>query len=175
MEQPFDACNALVVNTSLAFINSSTFLDLNTFICMNSSLQQKNSPEALRPLNEFAPIQGAAKYICYIINGLILFFGIFGNSIVFYVVGYQKKKRNSGDIYILSLACSDILASLVVPLTFISELVTDHAGWLYGKAMCYVMPTITQSTLCASGWSLAFISLARYRYCSYFYSFNSKV
>ena len=164
MRQQFDSCNTSVINTSLPLINSSTYLNLNTFICLNSSLRQTNSREVPSLFYEFAPIQGSAKYICYVVFGLVLFFGIFGNIIVFYVVGYEKKKRNSGDIYTLSLACSDILASMVVPMIFINDLITDHAEWLYGKAVCYILPPFSQLTLCASGWSLVFISLDRYRY-----------
>lgn len=95
--------------------------------------------------------------------GLLFLFGVSGNSIVFYVIGYRKKKRTSSDIFILSLASADFLASVFVPMIMVNDLLTDLNGWFYGKAMCYVFPAVSPATLTASAWSLVFISFDRYR------------
>ena len=94
---------------------------------------------------------------------MVLLLGVFGNIVVVYVIGIRKKKRNSGDIYILSLACADFIGSLVAPLIMIGDLITDMSVWIYGEILCYVMPTITPATLCASAWSLVLISVDRLR------------
>ena len=110
-----------------------------------------------------SPVQGPVKYVSYIMYGMVFFFGIFGNIIVLYVVGYRKKKRNSGDLYILALGCADFLASMAVCVIMVNHMLTDFSGWLYGEAMYYVLPGILQATMCASGWFLVLISLDRYR------------
>ena len=148
---------------SLLFCNSSS-VNLSRINCLNSTLLPIKSGTAGNNPFEFTPVHGAAKQFCYVFYGLVLFFGVFGNIIVFYVLGYRKKKRNSGDVYILSLACADFLASLIVPMVFLNDLVSDYSNWFYGKAMCYVLPTISPLTMCASGWSLVLISVDRYRY-----------
>ena len=113
--------------------------------------------------HEFAPVQGTAKYICHIVYGLVIVFGIVGNIIVFHVVGYRKKKRNPCDKYILSLACTDFLASLLMIFFVSNDAITDFSSWLYGESMCYVCSAVLPATMCASGWFLALISLERYR------------
>ena len=150
-----------MLNKSSLFNSSS--LTLRNFTFANSILQP-TKPRATTTLSyEFAPVQGVAKQFCYILYSLVLFFGVCGNAIVFYVLGYRKRRRNSGDIYVLSLACADFLASLFMPMVFLNDLVTNYSGWLYGKAMCYILNPFSLATICASGWSLVFISLNRYR------------
>ena len=148
--------------------NKSSFLNSSSLILRNvtfaNSMLQPTKPTAATTLSyEFAPVQGVAKQFCYVLYSLVLLFGVFGNAMVFYVLGYRKKKRNSGDIYVLSLACADFLASLFMPMVFLNDLITDYSGWLYGKAMCYILNPLSLATICASGWSLVFISLNRYR------------
>ena len=138
-------------------------MNLSNIIRLSSTLQPTNSKDVADNQAMFSPIKGAAKDICFAVYALVLFFGFFGNIVVIYVLGYRKKKRNSGDVYMLSLACADFLASIAAPLVMINDLVTHYSTWLYGEAMCYALPTILQATICASGWSLVFISLDRYR------------
>ena len=153
----FNNFNGTSYNFSVPFINSSVF---------NVSFENKSFDpmDSLNITYEFiSPVQGAAKYICYVFYGLVLFFGIFGNMLVFYVIGYRKKKRNSGDIFILSLACADFLASLGMTMLYVGVLITGFSGWVYGEALCYILPGISQTTTCASGWFLVLISLDRHR------------
>ena len=156
----FSSCNASVVNSTL-LVNIS--LHSGYFRCPNSSVNAGNSTLTAGSWSSMLPVEGAAKYVCYVFYALVLFFGIFGNIIVFYVVGYRKTKRNSGDVYILSLACADFLASLIAPMVMLNDLITDFVGWVYGEALCHVMPAITPTTMCASAWSLVFISVDRLR------------
>ena len=110
-----------------------------------------------------SPVKGSVRYLTYIVYGMVFFFGIFGNIVVFCVVGYIKKKRNSGDRYILVLACSDFLSSLALSVAMLNMMVTDFSSWLYGEALYYVVVGTSQATTCASGWFLVLISLDRYR------------
>ena len=159
----FDNFNGTSYNFSVPLTNSSYF-NWNNGSCRNKSLVSFDSIDWTNTTYEFiSPVQGAAKYICYVFYVLVLFFGIFGNMLVFYVIGYRKKKRNSGDIFILSLACADFLASLGVAMIYVNGIITGFSGWVYGKELCYILPGISQTTTCASGWFLVLISLDRYR------------
>ena len=162
MTQQFHVCNYTIIMNVFPLFNL-TSLNMNTAISLNSTLQPTKSDGTTSISYEFAPVQGEAKYICYVFYALVFFFGVFGNIIVFYVIGYRKKKRNSGDVYILSLACADFLASVATPMVILNDLITDYSGWFYGEALCYVLYPTSLSTICASGWSLVLISLERYR------------
>ena len=158
----FASCNiSLLHNTST--LNSSVSLLSGNQTC-NATLQPINSTTSTAASYDFLPVRGTAKYICYVFYALVFFFGVVGNMIVFYVVGYRKKRRNGGDIYILSLACADFMSSVFVPMVMLNDLITDFSGWFYGEAMCYILPSMTPATMCASAWSLVLISLDRYRY-----------
>ena len=113
---------------------------------------------------EFNPTpEGPVMYITYIVYGIVFFFGIIGNIIVLYVVGYRKKKRNSGDLYVVALACTDFLSSVIECVIMLNHMITHFSGWLYGEVLCYILPGTSQATTCASGWVLVLISLNRYR------------
>ena len=85
-----------------------------------------------------SPVRGTAKIFCYI-YGMVAFFGVTGNSIVLYVIGYRKKRRTSSDNFILSLAIADFLSSVFAPILMLNDLITDSKFWLYGVAMCYTV------------------------------------
>ena len=145
--------------------NNLSLLSNSTAVArLNSILPPSSSDNTINGSNGLAPVQGAAKYVSYIVYTLMLFFGIFGNLIVFYVLGYRKKKRNPGDIYILSLALADLLAALNVTVFLLNDAITDFSGWIYGDTLCFVFSSTIPATMCASGWFLALISLDRYRY-----------
>ena len=144
--------------------NTSLFINSTAVARMNSILLPSGSANNINGSNGLVPVQGAAKYISYIVYVLMLFFGTFGNLIVFFVLGYRKKKRNPGDIYILSLALADLLAALNVAVFLLNDAITDFSGWIYGDTLCFVFSSTIPATMCASGWFLALISLDRYRY-----------
>lgn len=107
--------------------------------------------------------QGIPKYLSYAFYVSLFFFGVSGNMIVLYVVGYRKKKRKGMDLHIISLACADFLSSVSIPMVMLNDLITGYSGWLYSEAMCYILPPICVATHTVSSWSLVLISLDRYR------------
>ena len=145
------------MNTML--LNSSVSTHSANFTFLNSNVTLTNSSSDAT----YSALPIAAKYTCYVFYGIVLLFGTLGNILVFYVIGYRKKRRNSGDVYMLSLASADFLASLAAPLVMLSDLITDFSGWFYGEMLCYVMPTISPITMCASAWTLVLISADRLR------------
>ena len=162
MKQQFRTYNISLVNSSLPFINSS-LLNVSNVSILNSSLELKYSGDPKNGPEVIVPVHGAAKFISFIVYGLILVSGILGNTIVLYVLGYRKKKRNSGDLYVLSLAWTDLLASLIVATFVLNDSITDFSGWIYGEVLCHLFSSVVPAAMCASGWFLALISLDRYR------------
>lgn len=158
----FDICNNTATNGTRSF-GTFTSLPSSNASCLNATALPANSTANADVAHDFQPVQGAAKYLSCVFYVSVFFFGVFGNMIVFYVVGYRKKKRSGGDLYILSLACADFLSSIFVPMVMLNDLLTDFSGWLYGEVMCYILPAINPGTLSASSWSLVLISLDRYR------------
>ena len=158
----FTSCNSTLLN-STSFVNNSILSHVANLTCQNSSAASNNSSDTSDSSNSTLLVGGVAKYFCYVFYALVLLLGVFGNIVVFYVVGFRKKKRNSGDVYILSLACADLFGSLAAPLIMLNDLITDMSVWFYGGILCYIMPAITPATMCASAWSLVLISVDRLR------------
>ena len=111
-----------------------------------------------------AEISPTILYMSHVRHAMTLLFGVIGNALVLYVVGYLKKMRNPADIYILSLASADLVPSLVMAirwvLTFVDVKCYNKCGSLYSS----VTTAIFYAATCGSAWHLVFISLQRYRY-----------
>ena len=101
-----------------------------------------------------------------ILSVLIVFFGLFGNIIVVYVIGYRKKRRNSGDFYLHTLACVDLVMLLNF---FVSSLdrviiIETHSSILGMTMAEWVAANWSyRSAITASSWILVLISLDRLR------------
>ena len=75
----------------------------------------------------------------------------------------KTRKQSSGDIFIVSLAAADLLASVFIPVLMITDMASDFKVWYFGEIGCHILPSISPVTLVASSWSLVAISLDRYR------------
>ena len=103
------------------------------------------------------------KICLYVFYSIILVVGILGNGLVCYVLIFKKKRKNTGDIFIISLAMTDFISSIFIPLVQINDLVGDAKIWYLGEIGCFVLPAMFPMTLTASSWLLVLISLDRYR------------
>ena len=155
------SCNITEQNISLSINYSMSFTSRN-LTCFVPTVNPSNLPIG-NDTDVYVPMPDYVKYLCYVFYGLVMFFGIFGNILVFYVIGYRKKRRNNGDIYVLSLACTDFLVSIFAPILMLNYLIQETPNWIYGDAMCYFFSTINPITLCCSAWLLVLISIDRYR------------
>ena len=96
---------------------------------------------------------------------MTLLSGTIGNAFLFYVVGVLKKKRNSEDVYVLSLASADFMTSLAADVEYILLETKSfrHCGKSCSKSFYLIAGCFTHATIYASAWNLVLISLNRYR------------
>ena len=148
----------------ISTINGTCFSTVNQLIINATNATYPNwfLQQFLHPLDLETPNGD----VFVILSVLIFLFGLFGNIIVVYVIGYRKKTRNSGDFYLLALAFVDLVMVLQFLLSTLYEviLIQTHnsifemtiAEWIAAK--CSYRSTIT-----ASSWILVLISLDRLR------------
>eukprot|EP00794_Sanderia_malayensis_P020283 gene20283-22269_t len=125
-----------------------------------NSQDQKNSTAIVFP--ELWKISLATRIILISIYALIFLIGVSGNAMVCYVIG-RKKKKTGGDVFVMSLGISDLLASLFVPFLMIADLRSEENRWFLGSALCTILPSVSPMTLIASSWSLMLIAVDRFR------------
>jgi len=110
---------------------------------------------------DIAPL---AKQAMYAANVFIFLTGIPGNVIVIFIFGYQKRMERSFDVYVVSLAFADVLASFFVPITTIHDLMTDLLHWnILGGFGCKLFVSMDHLTMLASVFTLLVISVERVR------------
>lgn len=92
---------------------------------------------------------------------VICLLGVIGNILVVLVVCRQRKMRTVTNYLIVNLAFADLFVLLInVPLDTIVKLSGDK--WLYGAAMCKLIPPFQTMATTVSVWSLVAISIGRY-------------
>jgi len=92
---------------------------------------------------------------------MIFLLGVTGNAVVCWVIG-RKKQMSGSDVFMVSLAFADLLASVFVPLLAIHDFLSN-LRWHLGSMMCKILPSISPISLAASSWSLVLIAADRYR------------
>lgn len=105
-----------------------------------------------------------AKMAMYISYGVIFVVGTFGNALVIYFIGIKRTLSRSFDIQIISLAVSDLLASIFTPLVSVHDLFTDFGSWyLLGTFGCKIFVPMNHITTIVSSFTLITISVERIR------------
>lgn len=90
----------------------------------------------------------------------IFVLGIFGNVLVCYVVFCNKAMQTVTNLFITNLALSDILLCvLAVPFT---PLYTFLRGWIFGKAICHIVPYAQGCSVYISTLTLTSIAVDRF-------------
>ena len=131
---------------------------------MSSNLTKNStSPDSLRNYEGKLIFSEGLKIFLYLLYTLVFLVGVVGNGLVCYVLGVKKKRRNSGDIFVISLAITDFLSSIIIPLVMVHDVMTDLEMWCLGKIGCLVLPAVSPATVTASCWFLVLIALDRYR------------
>lgn len=99
---------------------------------------------------------------------------MFGNSLIIYVFAYKKRRQiKRFEKFLLLLAVSDLMASLVIPASFFYLTATDFKRWDFGETGCRIIPSLLQISITVSHGVLLLISYERYH--SLVKPFNSRI
>ncbi|KAL2090310.1 hypothetical protein ACEWY4_014998 [Coilia grayii] len=91
---------------------------------------------------------------------IFMVFGVFGNSLVLYVIHKRKKMRTATNVYIASLAVTDIIFLVCcVPFTATLYLLPS---WVFGNFMCKLVSYIQQVSAQATCITLTVMSVDRW-------------
>ncbi|XP_035681520.1 endothelin receptor type B-like [Branchiostoma floridae] len=107
-------------------------------------------------------VDHAAKITHIILSAVIFALGLTGNSLVIRIVATKPDMRNAPNVLLAGLACGDLLFILLcVPLTAYN-LYTVPTDWIFGTAMCKLLPFLQQTSLGVTVLSLMALSADRY-------------
>ncbi|KAM9836408.1 cholecystokinin receptor type A [Aulostomus maculatus] len=135
-------------------INST---DLNKILCnfgiknlSECESEQDSAPEP-KDINETVRI---------VLYSLIFLLSVLGNSLIIAVLVRNRRMRTVTNLFLLSLAVSDLMVSLVcIPFTLIPNLMRD---FIFGTGMCKLVMYFMGVSVSVSTFNLVAISLERY-------------
>ncbi|KAM8765964.1 pyroglutamylated RF-amide peptide receptor [Rhynchonycteris naso] len=114
----------------------------------------------LRPLVSVPELPARAKLAFLLTGGLIFTLALFGNALVVYVVTRRKAMRTVPNIFICSLALSDLLiAFFCIPVTMLQN-VSDT--WLGGAFVCKLVPFIQSTAVMTEILTMTCIAVERH-------------
>ncbi|XP_075948812.1 cholecystokinin receptor type A [Anarhichas minor] len=129
--------------------------DLNKILCNFgirniSECDQEPSPEP-KDINQSVRI---------VLYSLIFLLSLMGNSLIIAVLVRNRRMRTVTNLFLLSLAVSDLMVSLVcIPFTLIPNLMRD---FIFGAGMCKLVMYFMGVSVSVSTFNLVAISLERY-------------
>ena len=102
-----------------------------------------------------------------VIYGIVVIFGIVGNSLVIRWFGFGEERGKPGNKLVVVLAVNDCLASICVPLLQIQNIagraLSPPHAWYLGQGFCHLLFGVQLSLLFATPLLLIAISVERYR------------
>lgn len=88
-----------------------------------------------------------------VLYGIVMVLGLGGNALVIYSVGFKRINFNVRNVFIISLALSDIMIGVTsLPMTAISIFSRE---WLFGRIICRCIGFIQGSSIFISSFTLA--------------------
>ncbi|KAF1763249.1 hypothetical protein GCK72_011515 [Caenorhabditis remanei] len=91
---------------------------------------------------------------------VIFLLSVVGNSVVLIVIIKQRAMRSITNIYLMNLAASDMMLSVVcMPPTLVSMVMNC---WMFGNYMCKILAYLQPVVVTASAYTLAVIAFERY-------------
>uniref|UniRef100_A0A8B9SA55 G-protein coupled receptors family 1 profile domain-containing protein n=1 Tax=Apteryx owenii TaxID=8824 RepID=A0A8B9SA55_APTOW len=152
--EPFRALKALPINPSLHM----RCIDLTSFNWTNSRIIEwerfaelaKYEPESQKP---------TVKALLIVAYSVIIIMSLFGNMLVCHVVLKKKRMHSATSLFIVNLAVSDIMITLLnTPFTLVRFV---NSTWIFGKAMCHISRFVQYCSLHVSTLTLTAIALDR--------------
>ena len=135
--------------------NTTSAFELSTLI-LNSAYPKNATSIQHRPID----MQDSARMILRFMYGLVFVVGIFGNSMVCYIITKQKRRKRI-HILILNLAVSDLFVLLIyLPLQLI--LFENNMQWKFGYGFCKITYSLIPISFFSSIGTLVAITRERY-------------
>ncbi|XP_040092972.1 neuropeptide FF receptor 2 [Oryx dammah] len=92
---------------------------------------------------------------------LIFFLCMVGNTVVCFIVMWNKHMHTVTNLFILNLAISDLLVGIFcMPITLLDNII---AGWPFGSTMCKISGLVQGISVAASVFTLVAIAVDRFR------------
>lgn len=150
-------------NSTIAEMSLSTLIEL---LCGNVSVQS-DFVECLKReglLNDISPIASQPSTIAVVLLTVayvtVFILALIGNSLVVIVITRRRSMRTVINMFILSLAISDLLIVLFcVPFTLVEVITID---WVLGAFLCKVLNYIAMVAIVVSTLTLLAIALERH-------------
>nr|XP_005285271.1 pyroglutamylated RF-amide peptide receptor-like [Chrysemys picta bellii] len=115
----------------------------------------------LKPLVYIPELPPSAKVVFLVIYIIIFALALLGNSLVVYIIIRRKAMRTATNIFICSLACSDLLVTFFcIPFTLLQNVSSE---WLGGPFVCKMVPFIQTTAVVASTLTMTCIAVERYQ------------
>ncbi|XP_069066329.1 G-protein coupled receptor 83-like [Pleurodeles waltl] len=112
----------------------------------------KYEPESQKP---------TVKALLIVAYSFIIVMSLFGNVLVCHVVMKNKRMHSATSLFIVNLAVSDIMITLLnTPFTLVRFV---NSTWMFGKAMCHVSRFVQYCSLHVSTLTLTAIALDRHQ------------
>ncbi|XP_059025303.1 pyroglutamylated RF-amide peptide receptor [Mustela lutreola] len=127
----------------------------------NLTREQFIARYGLRPLVYTPELPGRAKLALVLTGVLIFALALFGNSLVVYVVTRSKAMRTVTNIFICSLALSDLLiAFFCIPVTMVQN-ISDT--WRGGAFVCKMLPFVQSTAIMTEILTMTCIAVERHQ------------
>uniref|UniRef100_G3Q6J3 Gastrin/cholecystokinin type B receptor n=1 Tax=Gasterosteus aculeatus aculeatus TaxID=481459 RepID=G3Q6J3_GASAC len=131
--------------------------DLNRILCNFGIKNFSECESEQEPSPEPKDINQTVRIVLY---SLIFLLSLLGNSLIIAVLVRNRRMRTVTNLFLLSLAVSDLLVSLVcIPFTLIPNLMRD---FIFGTGMCKLVMYFMGVSVSVSTFNLVAISLERY-------------
>ncbi|XP_010289098.1 PREDICTED: probable G-protein coupled receptor 83, partial [Phaethon lepturus] len=112
----------------------------------------KYEPESQKP---------TVKALLIVAYSVIIVMSLFGNVLVCHVVLKNKRMHSATSLFIVNLAVSDIMITLLnTPFTLVRFV---NSTWVFGKAMCHISRFVQYCSLHVSTLTLTAIALDRHQ------------
>ncbi|XP_025951878.1 pyroglutamylated RF-amide peptide receptor isoform X2 [Dromaius novaehollandiae] len=127
----------------------------------NMTREQFIALYGLQPLVYIPELPGRTKVAFVLICVLIFALALFGNCLVLYVVTRSKAMRTVTNIFICSLALSDLLiAFFCVPFTMLQNI---SSNWLGGTFACKMVPFVQSTAIVTEILTMTCIAVERHQ------------
>ncbi|XP_008321040.1 cholecystokinin receptor type A [Cynoglossus semilaevis] len=131
--------------------------DLNRIICSLGIRNLSECEDEQEPAPEPKDINQTVRIVLY---SIIFLLSVLGNSLIIAVLVRNRRMRTVTNLFLLSLAVSDLMVSLVcIPFTLIPNLMRD---FIFGAGICKLVMYFMGVSVSVSTFNLVAISLERY-------------